>query len=80
MAVPGLDPGIRPGHLDTVSLSVSCDWDHRHEAGDDMFAVWSVYRSAAARLRRSLMASPRPVSGMGPTAMVVASEASSCLR
>ncbi|PVE24581.1 hypothetical protein DC522_09570 [Microvirga sp. KLBC 81] len=34
MAVPGLDPGICPGHLDWKGAA-SRDRDHRHKAGDD---------------------------------------------
>src|SRR5215211_7001784 len=40
----------------------------------------ALHRSAAARLRRSLIASPRPLSGIGLTAMVVAPDASRRLR
>jgi hypothetical protein len=32
MAVPGLDPGISPGHLDRLERSAFHGW---HEAGDD---------------------------------------------
>jgi ABC-2 type transport system ATP-binding protein len=36
MAVPGLDPGISPGHLDTEKRRASFNRDHRHKAGDDV--------------------------------------------
>jgi hypothetical protein len=35
MAVPGLDPGISPGHPDPVKLSASINRDRRQKAGDD---------------------------------------------
>jgi len=35
MAVPGLDPGISPGHPDPEKRGASDDRDHRHKAGDD---------------------------------------------
>jgi hypothetical protein len=36
MAVPGLDPGISPGHLDAVRRGALMNRDHRHKAGDDV--------------------------------------------
>jgi hypothetical protein len=35
MAVPGLDPGIGPGHPDPVKRCAFSNRDHRHKAGDD---------------------------------------------
>jgi hypothetical protein len=35
MAVPGLDPGINPGHPGPVKRRASTDQDRRHKAGDD---------------------------------------------
>jgi hypothetical protein len=35
-AVPGLDPGISPDHLDQEKRGASADRDHRHKAGDDV--------------------------------------------
>jgi hypothetical protein len=36
MAVPGLDPGISPGHPDAEKRRASPKRDHRHKAGDDV--------------------------------------------
>jgi hypothetical protein len=36
MAVPGLDPGISPGHLDSEKRGVTINRGHRHKVGDNM--------------------------------------------
>jgi hypothetical protein len=35
-AVPGLDPGIGPGHPDDEKRRTAPKRDHRHKAGDDV--------------------------------------------
>ena len=51
MAVPGLDPGISPGHLDTEERGASTNRDHRHKAGDDKSEYERNLGTALPRLR-----------------------------